>query len=68
MVKNKDGIDIDNISAIASIADDRQKAKEITSRVIKRGNETGEKFGDILQEEVDKLKNKERLGLYENTL
>ena len=57
-----------NIDIIARIAADRQKAKEITSRVIKRGNETGEKFGDILQEEVDKLKNKERLGLYENTL
>jgi|GEM_PF-4560730 len=45
-----------NLAAIAKIADNRQKAKEITNRVIKRGNQTGEKFGDILQEEVDKLK------------
>ena len=46
-----------NIKIIANIADNRQKAKEIANRVMKRGNQTGEKFGDILQEEIDKLKN-----------
>lgn len=45
-----------NIAIIAKIADNRTKAQYIANRVIKRGNETGEKFGDILQEEVDKLK------------
>lgn len=45
-----------NIAAIAKISDDRQKAKEIAYRVQNRGHRTGEKFGDILQEEVDKLK------------
>ena len=45
-----------NIAIIAKIADNRTKAQYITNRVIKRGNKTGEKFGDILQEEVDKVK------------
>ncbi len=45
-----------NIKAIAEIAKNRQKAKEIAYRVQNRGHKTGEKFGDILQEEVDKLK------------
>ena len=45
-----------NIEKIASISDDRAKAKEIAYRVLKRGNFTGERFGDILQEEIDKLK------------
>ena len=48
-----------NIAAIAIIADDQQRAKRITSRVIKRGDYTGEKFGDILHEEIDKLKGDE---------
>jgi hypothetical protein len=45
-----------NIKAIAEIAKNRQKAKEIAYRVQNRGHKTGEKFGDILQEELDKLK------------
>jgi len=45
-----------NILAIASIGDNRQKAKDITSRVIKRGTEEDRPFGDILQEEIDKIK------------
>lgn len=49
-----------NIKAIASIADNREKAKEITSRVIKRGTEEGKLFGDILQEEIDKMKRSEK--------
>ena len=45
-----------NIVAINAIADNVQKAKEIARREIKIGNKTGERFGDILQEEVDKMK------------
>ncbi len=45
-----------NILAINKIADDREKAKEITNRIIKRGDEEGRRFGDILQEEIDKLR------------
>lgn len=45
-----------NIATIVEIADSREKAKEIASRVMKRGNEENLKFGDILQEEIDKLK------------
>jgi CRISPR/Cas system CSM-associated protein Csm2 small subunit len=48
-----------NIVAIAEIAKNRKKAKEIVYRVQNRGHKTGEKFGDILQEEIDKL-NKEK--------
>lgn len=46
-----------NILAINKIADDKEKAKEITNRVIRKGTREGKKFGDILQEE---LKNMER--------
>lgn len=46
-----------NILAINKIADNREKAKEITNRVIRRGTKEGRTFGDILQEE---LKNMER--------
>jgi len=46
-----------NIAAIAEIAD--KQAKEITSRVQKKRelNEDSRPFGDILQEEIDKLNN-----------
>ena len=44
------------ISKIAKIADDRERAKEIAKKVIKRGNKEGRKFGDVLQEEIDKIK------------
>ncbi len=46
------------IKNIVEIADNREHAKEIASRVIKKGNKEGRKFGDVLQEELDKL-NKE---------
>ncbi len=46
-----------NILAINKIADYKEKAKEITNRVIRRGTREDRKFGDILQEE---LKNVER--------
>lgn len=45
-----------NILAINKIADDREKAKEITNRVIRRGTREDRRFGDMLQEEIDKLK------------
>lgn len=46
-----------NISAIASIADNRQKAKEIACRVQnKRAKGDNRCFADILQEELDKQK------------
>lgn len=50
-----------NIAAIVSIADNRQKAKEITYRVqIKRElNQDSRTFGEVLQEEIDKH-NKEK--------
>lgn len=41
------------------IEKDREKSKEIVSRVIKRCNQTGERFGEIIQEEINKL-NKEK--------
>lgn len=44
------------ISKIAEIADNRERAKEIAKKVIKRGNKEGRPFGDILQEEIDKIK------------
>jgi len=46
-----------NIAAIVKIADDREKAKEITSRIQKKSelNQDARPFGDILQEEIDKL-------------
>lgn len=46
------------ISKIASIADNREKAKEIAYKVQKK-RETGEDcrtFGEVLQEELDKEK------------
>jgi len=42
------------IAEINRIADNRERAKEIASRVIKRGNKEGRKFGDVLQEELKK--------------
>lgn len=48
-----------NIAAIAQIADNREKAKEITKKVIKRGIEENRPFGDILQEAIDQV-NKEK--------
>ena len=44
------------IEKINRIADNRERAKEITRKVIKRGNKEGRKFVDILQEEIDKIK------------
>lgn len=46
------------IKNIVEIADNRERAKEIASRVIKKGNKEGRKFGDVLQEELDKLNKK----------
>lgn len=50
-----------NIEAIVKIADDREKAKEIACRVQRKRelNQDDRAFRDILQEEVDKVKNKE---------
>jgi hypothetical protein len=48
-----------NIAAIAKIADNQQKAKEITDKVIQTGDKEGRPFGDILQEEIDKLNKEE---------
>lgn len=46
-----------NIAVIAKIADDRQKAKEIASRVQdKRLEGDSRAFFEIIQEEVDKVK------------
>lgn len=58
------------IEAIANIAADREKAKEITEKVQRKRalNQDTRAFGDILQEEIDKLNNKERLGLDESTI
>lgn len=50
-----------NIAAIVKITDDWQRAKELTSRVVKRGNEEDRPFGDILQEEIDKLNKEESM-------
>lgn len=49
---------MDNIKPIAELMsiDDRRKAKEIASKVIKKGDDEGLRFGDVLQEELDKLK------------
>ena len=44
------------ISKIAEIADNRERAKEIASRVLRKGDKEGRRFGDILQEEIDKEK------------
>ena len=46
------------IRKIVEITDNREKAKEIAERVIRKGNEEGRRFGDILQEELDKIKQK----------
>ena len=46
-----------NIAAIAQIASDRQKAKEIAYRVQnKRNSGDNRTFAEILQEELDKQK------------
>ncbi|WP_192875380.1 hypothetical protein [Clostridium taeniosporum] len=45
-----------NILAINKITDDIKKAKEITNKVIYRGTKECRRFGDILQEEIDKIK------------
>lgn len=42
------------IAEINRIADNRERAKHIASRVIKKGNKEGRKFGDVLQEELKK--------------
>lgn len=42
------------IEEINRIADNRERAKHIASRVIKRGNKEGRKFGDVLMEELAK--------------
>lgn len=49
-----------NILAINKIADDREKAKEITNRVIRRGTREDRKFGDILQEELKNIERNEK--------
>ena len=52
-----------NIAAIVKIADDRAKAKLITSRIQKKSelNQDTRPFGDILQEEIDKLNKEENM-------
>jgi len=52
-----------NIAAIVKIADDRAKAKLITSSVQKKRelNQDTRSFGDILQEEIDKLNKEENM-------
>lgn len=42
------------IEEINRIADNRERAKHIASRVIKKGNREGRKFGDVLMEELKK--------------
>lgn len=42
------------IEEINRIADNRERAKHIASRVMKRGNREGRKFGDVLIEELAK--------------
>ena len=42
------------IEEINRIADNRERAKHIASRVIKNGNREGRKFGDVLMEELKK--------------
>ena len=42
------------ISKIAEISDNRERAKEIASRVLRKGDKEGRRFGDILQEEIKK--------------
>lgn len=42
------------IEEINHIADNRERAKHIASRVIKKGNKEGRKFGDVLMEELKK--------------
>jgi len=48
------------ILAINKIADNRQRAKELTNKTLLRGDKEGRPFGDILQEELEKI-NKERI-------
>lgn len=42
------------IAEINRIADNRERAKEITKKVLKCGDKEGRKFGDVLQEELNK--------------
>ena len=42
------------IAEINRIADNRERAKEITKKVIKCGDKEGRKFGDVLEEELKK--------------
>lgn len=46
---------MENILAINKITENRQRAKELTNKVIKRGTKEGRPFGDILQEELKEL-------------
>lgn len=57
-----------NILAINTIADDREKAKEITDRVIQKGDKEGRKFGDILQEELKNIERNEKSDWCNRTL
>lgn len=43
------------ILGINKIAENRQRAKELTNKVIKRGTKEGRPFGDILQEELKEI-------------
>lgn len=52
---------MENIGIINKIAEDRQKAKEITNRVQKkRENGDGRTFADVLQEELNNIKRGEK--------
>ncbi|MBE6071076.1 MAG: hypothetical protein E7208_03845 [Clostridium butyricum] len=42
------------IAEINRIADNRERAKEITSRVIRKGDKEDRIFGDVLMEELAK--------------
>ena len=45
-----------NIAAIVNIAEDIEKAKEIAYKVMYRWDKENLRFGDVLQEEIDKFK------------
>ncbi len=57
-----------NILAINKIADYKEKAKEITNRVIRRGTREDRKFGDILQEELKNVERNEKSDWCNRTL
>ena len=57
-----------NILAINKIADDKEKAKEITNRVIRRGTREDRRFGDILQEELKNMERNEKSDWCNRTL